>query len=424
MLSLHQEISLSKRGTSRRSFLHTVGAASLAAGTLGFRDAMSLQAAELRRQGKAMILLWMNGAPSQFDCFDPKTGSTSGGTKSIATATPGTRIAEWWPKVAKVTDDLAIIRSMTNKEGNHLRAQYQFHTGYAPSGSVKHPAFASAVTEQLADSSLELPGFVSIGRTQGAGFLGVEYEPFVVNKPGEMPSNLGKTVPETRLRRRLGLVDKFDQQFAARGATAQVGEHKKLYAKTADMILSNDVSAFDLAEESADLKQSYGDTDFGRGCLLARRLVERGVTCIEVRMDGWDTHFDAEERIPALTGEVDPAFATLITDLKSRGMLDDTLVVWAGEFGRTPNINARGGRDHFPVAFSSVVAGAGVKGGQVIGSTTRDGTRVSDRPVTVADFHRTLAHAVGVDADVEHISPLGRPMKVVDGGEVVEEVFG
>lgn len=423
MLSLHEEIALSRNGLSRRSFLHTVGAASIASGVLGFRDALSLQADELRKQGKAMILLWMNGAPSQFDCFDPKTGDASGGTKSIATATPGIRIAERWPNVAKVTDDLAIIRSMTNKEGNHLRAQYQLHTGYLPSGSVKHPAFASAVTEQLADPGLELPGFVSIGRTQGAGFLGVRYEPFAVLEPGQMPNNLGAGVPESRLNRRLGLVSQLDNQFAERGASAQVAEHQKLYKKTADMVLSQDVEAFDLAKESASLRESYGDSKFGRGCLLARRLVERGVTCVEVRSDGWDTHFDAEERLTNLTGSVDPAFAALITDLKSRGMLENTLVVWAGEFGRTPRINARGGRDHFPVAFSSVMAGCGVKGGQVIGSTTKDGTRIDDRPVAVPDFHRTIAHALGVDADVEHISPLGRPMKVVDGGEVVEEVF-
>lgn len=424
MISLQQELSITRRGVSRRSFLQTLSTASIASGVLGFRNALSLQAEELRKQGKAMILLWMNGAPSQFDCFDPKTGEASGGTKSIATATPGIRIAEHWPEVAKVTDDLAIIRSMTNKEGNHLRAQYQLHTGYLPTGSVKHPAFGSLVTEQLADKSLELPGFVSIGRTQGAGFLGVQYEPFVVSEPGNLPNNVGTNVSESRLRRRLGLVSEFDQQFARRGASRPVEEHQKLYAKTADMVLSPDVEAFDLSKEDAKLKAAYGDTKFGRGCLLARRLVERGVTCIEVRSDGWDTHFDAEERIPELTGTVDPAFATLITDLKSRGMLDDTLVVWAGEFGRTPRMNARGGRDHFPVAFSSVMAGCGVRGGQVIGSTTRDGTRIEDRPVSVPDFHRTICHALGADADVEHISPLGRPMKVVDGGEVVEEVFG
>ena len=424
MFSLHQEIALSKRGVSRRSFLQTVSAASIASGVLGFRDAISLQADEIRKQGKAMILLWMNGAPSQFDCFDPKTGETGGGTKSIATATSGIRIAERWPNVAKVTDDLAIIRSMTNKEGNHLRAQYQLHTGYLPSGSVKHPAITSSITEQLVDPQLELPGFVSVGRTQGAGFLGVRYEPFVVAQPGQMPSNVGTSVPESRLKRRLGLLKKYDEQFAGRGASFQVEEHQKLYDKTSKMVLSKDVEAFNLSDESSSLRSAYGDTKFGRGCLLARRLVERGVTCVEVRMDGWDTHFDAEERLTALTGEVDPAFATLVTDLKDRGMLDNTLVVWAGEFGRTPRINARGGRDHFPVAFSSVMAGCGVKGGQVIGSTTRDGTRVADRAVSVPDFHRTMAHALGVDADVEHISPLGRPMKVVDGGEVVEDVFG
>lgn len=430
MQQLHEHIRVQRNGLSRRRFLHGVSAGALAAGTLSLRDVMTLQAADLQKQGKAMILLWMQGAPSQFECFDPKPGTASGAdTKAIDTSVAGIQIAERWDRTAQVMDDLAIIRSMTNKEGSHPRATYQMHTGYVPAGSVKHPSLAANIAHQIADVNLDLPSVVTVGQNRnfggtGAGFLGVQYEPFAVTRPGSMPDNVTLPTSDTRFNRRLNLLGRLEGEFADRGGKTVVENHQSIYKKTAQLVLSEDTAAFDISGESASLKKQYGDTDFGRGCLLARRLVEKGVTFVEVVLGNWDTHQDNYERTGGLIAQADPGVATLITDLKDRGMLDDTLVVWMGEFGRTPRINPRAGRDHYPRVFNAMMAGGGVKGGQVIGSSTKDGSAVADRPVTANDLFCSICHSLDVDPTHENISPLGRPMKVVDGGSKVDELFG
>jgi hypothetical protein len=410
---------------SRRRVLEAVPATALAAGTIGISDVVRVDAEEIKRQGRSMILLWMAGGQSQFETFDPKPGTSNGGpTKAISTAVPGVQLAENWNRTAAVLDRFSLIRSMTNKEGNHQRASYQLHTGYVPSGSVKHPSLSASIAEQLADPKFELPPVVSVGRTTGSGFLGVDYEPFTVRTPGQLPQNVAVPVSNTRYRRRLGLLGRLEGEFAGRGGQAVVANHRKLYKKSSRMVLSQNVTAFDIADESESLKQKYGDTSFGRGCLLARRLVESGVTFVEIVSRGWDTHLDIFDRIAALAEQVDPAVATLVEDLEDRGLLEKTLVVWMGEFGRTPRVNARGGRDHYPRVFSAAVAGGGVLGGQVIGSSTANGSAVADRPVSVPDLFCSVCHSLKVDPRKEHLSPLGRPMKVVDGGEVVQELFG
>jgi hypothetical protein len=424
----HEQVKVRKRGVSRRSFLHSVSASSLAAGTLNLRDVMSLQAAELRKQGKSMILLWMGGGPSQFETFDPKPNHANGGeTKAISTSVSGIQIAQGWEKTAAVMDDLAIIRSMTNKEGSHPRATYQMHTGYIPSGSVKHPSLAASIAKEISNPEFDLPAVVSVGQTQGAGFLGVQYEPFMIQDPSRMPQNVATTVTTDRYGRRLGLLDKLEDEFADRGGEVVVKNHRDLYDKTSKMILSSDLKAFDISDEPESLKSRYGDSDFGRGCLLARRLVEAGTTFVEVSSRGqggnWDTHDNLYERVGDLAASIDPATAGLITDLKDRGLLENTLVVWMGEFGRTPRINPRGGRDHYPRVFNAAMAGCGIKGGQVIGSSTADGTAVADDPVTANDLFCTICQALDVDPRKENMSPLGRPMKIVDGGAPVKKLF-
>lgn len=421
---LHETVALTQNHFSRRRFLYQLSAAGLGTGFLSFRDQISLQAEELRKQGKSMILLWMAGGPSQMETFDPKPQhANGGGTEVLQTSVPGVQIAQSWPKMAKQLKEVSLIRSMTNKEGNHQRASYQLHTGYVPSGSVKHPSLGSCIAQQIANPESELPSVVSIGQTEGAGFLGVDYEPFNVNRPGTMPQNLASPQPAARFQRRLDLLGQLDSEFASQGASGQVRNHQQLYNKASKLVLSPQTKTFDLSDEPEELKKSYGNTDFGRSCLLARRLVESGVTFVEIRSNGWDTHQDNFEAVANKANEVDPAAATLIQDLKDRGMLEKTLIVWTGEFGRTPQVNPRGGRDHFPRAFNSWLAGCGVQPGQVIGSTTPDGSAVKDRPVAVADFLRSVCHALQVDPTHENISPLGRPLKVVDGGEVVTELF-
>lgn len=410
---------------TRRSFLHTVSASALAAGSLSFRDIITLQAEELQRKGMSMILLYMQGGPSQFETFDPKPGMETGGpTKAIATATNGIEIAEGWDKVAQQMNDIALIRSMTNKEGNHQRASYQLHTGYVPSGSVKHPSFGSAIAKEIGDPTHDLPAVVSMGRTIGAGFLGVDYEPFAVQNPGQVPQNVTPLVESNRFNSRLAVLNELEQDFAARGGETVVANHKRLYEKTRKLVQSPQVKTFDLKDEPQALQDKYGSSQFGKGCLLARRLVEAGVTFVEVSLGNWDTHDDNFNRCKTLAGQCDPAFAALVADLKERGRLDKTLVLWIGEFGRTPRINPRTGRDHYPRVFNAAIAGGGVKGGQVIGASTKDGMAVDHDPVSVNDLFSSICKSLQVDPTTENMSPIGRPLKIVDGGTPVEKLFG
>ncbi|HKI31535.1 MAG TPA: DUF1501 domain-containing protein [Gemmataceae bacterium] len=408
---------------SRRGFLRRLGAG--AAG-LGLLDRLTLHADEVRRQRKAVILLWMAGGPSQFETFDPKPGAdTQGPTRAIDTNVPAIRIAEHWQKVAGVTKDLAIIRSMTSKEGNHGRATYLLHTGYAPSGGIVHPGIGSLVASELGPEHFDLPHFVSIsGASVGSSFLGVPYAPFVVTDPNRPPDNLHTPVAGERVKRRLDLMKELEEPFARDGAAEQVRDHQGLYGQTAQMVLSPRVKAFDLDAEPEKVRTAYGRSAFGQGCLMARRLIEAGVTFVEVQSSGWDTHGKELATLKGLIPPVDQGTAALLTDLRLRGRLDSTLVIWMGEFGRMPRLNLEAGRDHFPAAFNVALAGCGVKGGQVIGATDRLGTEVSERPVTVPDLFCTFCRALGIDPRKENQSNVGRPLKIVEEGHAVKEVFG
>ncbi len=412
---------------NRRGFIRSIGVGAAGLSGLSWMDVMSLEAEELRKKGMSCIVLWMAGGPSQFETLDPKPGTGNGGeTKAIPTAVPGIQVAEHWPETAKMMKDIALIRSMTNKEGNHQRATYQLHTGYVPSGSVKHPSFGSLVCSEIGDLNFDLPHFVSIqGPTQGAGFLGVEYDPFVVLDPTRPPNNvtLVSSVSEKRFTRRIGLLKRLEKDFSDAGGKVAVEAHQALYDKAANMVLSPRVKAFDLSQESDSMRENYGKNSFGQGCLLARRLVEAGVTFVEVRSNGWDTHQNNFTRSAELSKQVDPGFAALVADLKSKGLLEKTLVVWMGEFGRTPKVNPNAGRDHWPRSFTAALAGSGIAGGQVIGSTNSDGSDIKDRPISVADLLCSFCHSLKIDPRKENTSPLGRPLKIVDGGAVVKELF-
>jgi Protein of unknown function (DUF1501) len=414
------------RAIRRRDFLYGLSAAAIAAGALPWRDALGFEADELRRQGRACILLWMQGGPSQFETFSPKPGSPNGGpTKAIATAVPGIEISENFPHVAKQAKHLAIIRSMTSKEGSHPRATYLLHTGYLPTASVKYPAFGSIAAKELEQANFDLPSFVRIGNIQNGssgGLLGSHYDPFVMPVAGKIPANSKPLTGDARFDRRLDLLSRLESDYAA-AAPAEVADHQKLYGQAQRMIHSPKMAAFDLASEPQSVREAYGDSPFAQGCLLARRLVETGVPFIEVVADGWDTHFDNFDTTKRLGATVDRPMAALITDLASRGMLDKTLIVWMGEFGRTPHVNARAGRDHFPTAFNAVLAGGGVKGGQVIGKTDAGGQQVTDRPVRVPDLFASFCHSLAIDAGKENMSSIGRPIKLVDGGQMVKELF-
>jgi Protein of unknown function (DUF1501) len=425
----HTRVAVNRDGVfGRRDFLRGISAASLAAGVVGWKDLVGLRADELRQRGMACILLFMRGGPSQFETFSPKPGNSNGGeTKAIDTAVSGVQIAENLPQMATMMNHVALIRSMTTKEGNHPRAVYLMHTGYAPTASVKFPAIGAICAKHLPNPKCELPAFVRIGDRAsdgGGGLLGVEFDAFTMPSAQATPSNTTLPTDQDRYRRRLDLLGRLEQPYADSGAAKEVTGHHRLYEKASRMVTSSQMLAFQVEKEPDAMREAYGRTEFGSACLLARRLVEAGVTFVEVASNGWDTHDNNFERTGKLCGQIDQPFAQLLKDLRERGMLERTLVVWMGEFGRTPKINPRSGRDHFPRAFSVALAGGGVRGGQVIGRTSNGGDEVTDRPVTVQDLFQTFCKSLKIDAKIENMSPIGRPIKIVDGGKPVVELFG
>jgi hypothetical protein len=406
---------------SRRGFLRGLAAGMAGIPLAGFLGA---HAAEMRRQGRACILLWMAGGPSQFETFDPKPGAaTQGPTKAIDTTAPGVQIAEHWTHTATVMQDLAVLRSLTSTEGNHGRATYLLHTSYPPSGGIVHPGFGSLVAQDLAPPAFDLPHVVSIsGPSAGSSFLGMKYSPFVITDPTRPPDNLPSPVSAGRMGRRLDLLKELEDE-PGRPGDSLVRDHQALYDQTARLVTSPRAKAFRLELEPDKTRGSYGRSAFGQGCLMARRLVEAGVSYVEVESAGWDTHGNELASLKKLIPPVDQALAALVTDLKVRGLLDRTLVIWMGEFGRTPRINLTAGREHFPTAFNAVLAGSGVKGGRVIGATDKLGAAVAERPITVSDLFCTFCQALGMDPRRENPSNVGRPIKVVEHGAAVKEVF-
>lgn len=411
---------------NRRSFLQFGLSSALVAGI-----GLPLLGRTARAQAKptkikSCILLYMEGGPSQLDTFDPKPGHKNAGeVKGINTAVSGIQISEYLPLLAARMKQLAIIRSVTSKEGNHQRARHLMHTGYAPAGGVDHPALGSILAQSRGEMSL--PGYVSInGPGEDAGFLSASLSPFPVLDPTKPVRYINRdaSINEERFDRRFALKQALDKGFAAQHSSPFVTGQNSVSEDAVALMKSADAKAFMLDNETAATKAAYGESKFGMGCLMARRLVEVGVPFIEVTLGGWDTHKDNFTKIKSELGPtLDQGMSALLDDLSARGLLSETLLVWCGDFGRTPRINENGGRDHFPTCSSLVMAGAGVKGGQVIGKTSDDGMEIKDRPVTVPDVFRTVATRLGLDADESRYSPAGRPIKTVDGGTLISELF-
>jgi uncharacterized protein (DUF1501 family) len=376
-------------------------------------------------RAKACILLFMHGGASQLDTFDPKPGRpTGGGVSVIPTALPGVEVSEHLPGIARRLDRVALVRSLTAREGNHDRARHLMLTGYPPQGGAQHPALGAWVAD--AGEAGPLPGYVAIGGPgQGPGLLGASRAPFVVADATRPVRNLEppRDVTAARQGNRAALWRTLQQDFERSHPSSQAAGHRAVVEQALDMRSSPATAAFELAREPAGMRGRYGDSSFGQGCLMARRLVEAGVPFVEVGLRGWDTHEDNEARVRELCGPLDTGMSALLDDLQARGLLDETLVVWMGDFGRTPRINARGGRDHYPAVSSVLLAGGGIAGGQVIGASDRDGYEIAERPVTVPDLMRTLATALGLDPEQTRLSPGGRPIAMVDGGQVIDELL-
>jgi len=438
---------------SRRHALHTLALSAAGWSASRFLPAFAADLAADPARRRHCILLWMTGGPSQTDTFDMKPGHANGGPfKEIATVVPGMRFSEHLPKLAAHAGDLAILRGLSTKEGDHQRATELMHTGHLPMGPIRYPTIGSSLSKSLARGESDLPGFVSVRpflpyNSGSPGFLGAAHAPLTVGtvanygvpqQPQQPPQGDGYatlTVDDARPRpaylarqeTRVELWRALEADFLERNphATAAAA-HRTVYERAIRFMTGTEraLDAFDLSQEPEALRQAYGPSGFGQGCLLARRLIERGVAFVEVAMSDatnflvWDTHQDNFNQVKKLSAELDAGWGTLLADLKQRGLLESTTILWMGEFGRTPVISIGGGREHFTDAWSAVLAGGGIQGGAVHGRTSADGRAVEDGRIEVGDLLATLAAAVGVKPETENVSEMGRPIKIAEGRPV------
>jgi hypothetical protein len=418
-------------GVSRRTLLRAFGLS--AAGWLAPVAHLLARAEEQargREPAQSVILLWLAGGPSQLETFDPHPDRPiSGGTAAIKTAVDGIQLAEGYPKLAEQMEHISLVRSVVSKEGDHERGTYMVKTGYQPDPTVVHPSIGAICCHELPETlpsgvRTEVPRHVSIfpGQWPGrGGFLGDQYDAFKTFDPvGRVPDVFAR-VPEERFQKRLADLQVIERAFA-RGRRRQVEAtlHPDTVARASVMMTTEQLKAFDVNHEPEELRTAYGDTPFGRGCLAARRLIEVGVRCVEVTLNGWDTHAKNHEGCREQAKTLDPAYATLIHDLRTRGLLDRTIVLCCGEFGRTPEINKLEGRDHWPHGFTMALSGGGLRGGKVIGATDPEGGKEVEDPRKVQDVHATILTALGLDPRKENISAAQRPIKLADGDPISE----
>ncbi len=379
-------------------------------------------------RAKHVIYLYMDGGMSHIDTFDPKPRNKAvmGRTEAIGTNVDGIQLGHYLPHTAKVMDKLCVINSMNSTQGAHEQGSYVMHTSYNLLGTIQHPSLGAWVQRLAGPLHAELPGFVAInasGKRVGGGFFGAKYAAAPVGSPeqGLKDSKLPGEVEAEDFSRRLALADKMNRRFHDRYPNADVKSYEELYRDAINLMNSKDLKAFDLNQESQATRKLYGPGRFAQGCLLARRLVQHDVRFVQVQLGGWDTHYDNFAGVRGRCAEFDQAYAALITDLAACGKLDETLVVVATEFGRTPEIvTAHGdGRDHHPGAFSCVLAGGGVKGGMKYGETDGRANKIRSGRVTVQDFNATIAYALGLPHDLVLMSPTKRPFRIAgpDGQE-------
>jgi len=431
---------------SRRDYLKLASLGALSAGVAPWFPAFADQAAKDPKRKRSCILLWMNGGPSQMDTFDLKPGHTNGGPiKEIQTRAPGLKIAEHFPKLAKFGEHLAVMRGMNTKEADHSRATYLMRTGQAPTGPINYPPIGSLVAKELGAGDAALPAYISIApyRFFNAaaflpGFLGPNYAPLVVGEAAGFRQQQGQPIDYAQAMKvqdidrhadvtadqasaRLDLLSDMDSAFAASRPHGSIASHQSAYERAIRLMNGEATRAFNLDEEKPELRDKYGRNLFGQGCLLARRLVERDVPFVEVTLAGvnnqqaagWDTHGQNFTAVQRLCEVLDPAWAALMEDLKERGLLETTTILWMGEFGRTPKINQGQGRDHWATSWSTVLAGGGIKGGQAYGKTSDDGMEVTDGKTSVGDLLATLCVALGIDPEKQNPSNVGRPISII-----------
>jgi len=414
-------------GMTRRHFMsHMAGASALAAPALSLGHTLQLNAQDLKKRRKSAILLWMGGGPSTMDIWDLKPGASTGGPFKPISTSGDAQICEHMPLMAKQMHNMAIIRSMSTREADHGRGRYYMHTGYVPNPNIEHPSYGAVLSHELIDqrAELEIPPFVTVGGgSVGPGFLGMAWAPFTVNSNGQV-RNLEMGLEDDRLAQRMRALDLIEKGFISQRRGTAADDHQKILKKTLDLMTSEQMEAFKVNKETPEVQERYGNNGFGKGCLMARRLVEMGVPFIEVDYGGWDNHQNihatlADTKLPL----IDQAMSALVEDLDQRGLLEDTAIIWMGEFSRTPRINGNAGRDHWARSWSVVVGGGGMNGGIAVGATNEDGTRVDTEPYTSQDVMASICKAMGISLQTTFTSNSGRPMKIANSGKVIKELF-
>lgn len=411
---------------TRRDLLRSIAAMGMSFLVPG----LSARAADIRgtTRPKSLITLWLGGGPSQLETWDPHPETViGGGTKAIDTSVSGLQIAEFYPRVAERMDRLSVIRSLTSLEGDHARGTYYLKTGRRPDPTLKHPALGAMLAHELPDPKVEIPLHVSLVANETSargGFLGDKYDAFKVFNPGVNLPNVKARVGDERQQRRLAGLDVVSRAFA-RGRASRVDGtlHQHTVEQALTMMRSEQLQAFELEAESKPTIEAYGDSSFGRGCLVARRLVEQGVRAVEVTLRSFDSHANNRETHAEHGETLDTALSALLDDLVERDLLDSTVVLVLGEFGRTPKVNALEGRDHWPHGFSCLVGGGGLASGVVIGETDPTGERKQPKdPIEVKHLFATLLRTVGVDHEKWYDTPIGRPMQITDEGHPIDRL--
>jgi len=429
---------------SRRRWLQAASLSLAGASASGWFPLLANELAADPNRRRHCVLLWMTGGPSQTDTFDMKPGHANGGEfKEVATKAPGLRFSEHLPKLGQMADRLAVVRSLSTKEGDHGRGTYVVRTGQKPQGPVQYPTIGSSLSKALGRADDAVPHYVSVSPyrifNQAAfspGFLGPRYAALTVGATdGAQPAptaaggyaelkvdDLTPAVVKSQFTGRVDLWRALEDRFVANHRGPPPAAHQTVYERALKLMDSSAAKAFDLSEEPPGVRDAYGRGRFGQGCLMARRLIESGVSFVEVTLGavsdntfGWDTHQNNFNAVKALSAELDNGWGTLMKDLDERGLLESTTILWIGEFGRTPTINPQAGRDHFPAAWSCVFAGGGIKGGQAYGKTSEGGEEVKEGKVDVPEILATLCAAVGVDPEEKNVSEQGRPIKIADG---------
>ena len=411
---------------NRRQF---IGGLSAVGGTMPFLNGESkVINGSLKERAKSVIYIFMAGGLSQFESFnveiDKKTMGTTTAHKSNA---DGVRVSQYFPNMAKQMDKVTVINSMKINQGAHPSAIYKLLTSYNPRSSITHPELGAWINKCKSQKTDTLPNFVSIcSRRQGtSGFFPGKYAALPVVNPaaGIMFSKRHNAVNEKVFKERLNLVSGLNKNFQKQFGTDDSHAYTDIYADSVKFMNSKDISTFDLKKENENITKLYAKDSLSQGCLLAGRLAEKGVKFSKVDLGGWDHHQKLFTDLPPKAAMLDQALSSLLQHLSQKGLLDTTLVVLATEFGRSPLINVNAGRDHHPKGFTCLLAGAGVKGGQIYGKTSKDGKEIIENPVDVVDFNATIAWSLGIKPDHEEMSPSGRPFKLSNKGKAQTQLF-